>query len=488
MGALIKRRTVRKGHKKRQGTTEPINASPWLFVLLIIFAVAIVVLAGVYWSNSNMSIKTASIGGNQTSDTTLTQPSNANVGTNVDSSAVMPVTAGISQAGIITPTFPTDPKELGTVYLPSPGSVPISTGSYETNVTAYDSGNGYLYVLVTNEAGGTTSVAVINGVQLVTLIPLPPTACNNNAFSLGYDSGDGYVYVGCGSTIEVISGTSITTSISISHGAPYWAVYNPSNGYMYMGQPGAVYIISGTSLVTTNTAGGYLAAYDSSNGDVYMSGGGMGNINVYSGTSLSSISLPNYVYGSSNYGPAVYGLGYNPSNGYVYAVINPAGIGYPGLMDIINGLSVISSSIYVNTWANSGNSNQRESYYYVVYDAANNDMYISAAPNGYDGSSAISILSGTSLVENMTGTFYGLTYDPATGYIYTGNGNGKAVIAIQGETEIGGVFIGTDTNTPYYAVSLLTSNPSNGDVYVISYEGDVYNQGGNNDGVTVIGS
>jgi hypothetical protein len=457
-------------------------------VLLIIFAVAIVVLAGVYWSNSNMSIKTASIGGNQTSDTTLTQPSNANVGTNVDSSAVMPVTAGISQAGIITPTFPTDPKELGTVYLPSPGSVPISTGSYETNVTAYDSGNGYLYVLVTNEAGGTTSVAVINGVQLVTLIPLPPTACNNNAFSLGYDSGDGYVYVGCGSTIEVISGTSITTSISISHGAPYWAVYNPSNGYMYMGQPGAVYIISGTSLVTTNTAGGYLAAYDSSNGDVYMSGGGMGNINVYSGTSLSSISLPNYVYGSSNYGPAVYGLGYNPSNGYVYAVINPAGIGYPGLMDIINGLSVISSSIYVNTWANSGNSNQRESYYYVVYDAANNDMYISAAPNGYDGSSAISILSGTSLVENMTGTFYGLTYDPATGYIYTGNGNGNAVIAIQGETEIGGVFIGTDTNTPYYAVSLLTSNPSNGDVYVISYEGDVYNQGGNNDGVTVIGS
>src|SRR2546425_12536271 len=137
----------------------------------------------------------------------------------------------------------------------------------------------------------------------------------NSPQGVGYNSGNGYVYVAnWGSdTVTVIDGTTVVATVAVGNN-PFGVGYNGGNGYVYVANQGSnnVTVINGTTVVATVPVrdGPVAVGYNSGNGYVYVANSGTGNtVSVINGTT---------VVANVTVGPSPYGVGYNSRNGYVY--------------------------------------------------------------------------------------------------------------------------------------------------------------------------
>ncbi|TMA07596.1 MAG: hypothetical protein E6J94_04260, partial [Methanobacteriota archaeon] len=99
------------------------------------------------------------------------------------------------------------------------GTLPVGNQPYGVG---YDSGNGYVYVANYNS----NNVSVINGTTVVASV-----AVGTLPVGVAYDSGNGYVYVANynSNTVSVISGTIVVTTIPVGS-LPIGVAYDDGNG------------------------------------------------------------------------------------------------------------------------------------------------------------------------------------------------------------------------------------------------------------------
>jgi hypothetical protein len=317
----------------------------------------------------------------------------------------------------------------------------VCTGSQTyAHSGVYDPANHDLYVAC---EGSSNYVAAVNpGTGTVVATVAVPTP-----LVLAFDPADNDIYVGSGnsgstiSPVSVISGATNQVVATIAGSLsgpniPNQIIYNPANNDLYItndNAPNYLTVINGaTNAFVTNvqlaTVGGGTAGaavYDPSNGDVYV------HAPLQAGTdSVEAVSTSNVVVAQVTPGCGGGGdepqFAYNSKNGNVYCgrVYTPqSGPSY-------NQVCAISSTpiSYVGCVTTStGGSLGLYGQSYLVYDPANNDIYV--AGGGPDNSSfapppeTIEVVS-SSLVLLQTiaipGVPFQLTFDPANSEVCAG--------------------------------------------------------------------
>ena len=273
----------------------------------------------------------------------------------------------------------------GTVVVTVP--VPIGSGPFGVG---YDSGNGYVYVA--NE--GSSDVSVINGTTVVATVPV-----GSEPGGVAYDSGNGYVYVANSAwfsdTVSVINGTTVVATVPVGTN-PWDVAYHSGNGYVYVANTGSnnVSVIDGTAVVATVPveSGPISVGYNSGNGYIYVANQGSNNVSVIDGTAVVA-TVP--------VGTSPEGVGYNSRNGYVY-VANF----YSNTVSVINGTTVVAT-IPVGDYP-----------FDVGYNSGNGDVYVSST-----GSNNLTVIEGTTVVGTVAvgGAPHGVAYDGGNGYVYVAN-------------------------------------------------------------------
>src|SRR5437870_1541704 len=219
------------------------------------------------------------------------------------------VLGGLAGGVVVSNSFGFLGDVKGAENLPTQGlasSVPTpdsASGTVVTNVTVgfypvgvgYDSGNGYVYVT----GGDSNTVRVISGTKIVATVPLDcgPHTVEFGPRGVAYDGANGYVYVtnfGV-NKVTVINGTTVVATVTLPDGSGPWGVaYDSGNGYIFVtnGASGSVSVINGTTVVGWIRVGGgpIDLAYDSRNGYVYVANGAEDYLTVISTTSLPSQS------------------------------------------------------------------------------------------------------------------------------------------------------------------------------------------------------
>ena len=300
----------------------------------------------------------------------------------------------------------------------------VGVGSQPVGV-AFDRGNGDVYV----SNSGSDSVSVIStalglgnlGGQLVRTIPsiLATVAVGTAPSAVGYDRGNGYIYVANADSnnVSVISGTSVVATVGVGT-APDGVGYDSGNGYVYVANSGSsnVSVISGTSVVATVAVGSFPlgVGYDNGNGYVYVANIASNNVSVISGTSVvATVAV----------GISPYGVEFDNGNGYLY-VTNEGS----SSVSVISGTSVVAT-VGVGTTPDG-----------VGYDSGNGYVYVANA-----GSNNVSVISGTSVVATVgvgTGPD-GVGYDTGNGYVYVVNFISNGVSVISGTSVVATVGVGT---------------------------------------------
>ena len=287
----------------------------------------------------------------------------------------------------------------------------VGVGSQPVGV-AFDRGNGDVYV----SNSGSDSVSVIStalglgnlGGQLVRTIPsiLATVAVGTAPSAVGYDRGNGYIYVANADSnnVSVISGTSVVATVGVGT-APDGVGYDSGNGYVYVANSGSsnVSVISGTSVVATVAVGSFPlgVGYDNGNGYVYVANIASNNVSVISGTSVvATVAV----------GISPYGVEFDNGNGHLY-VTNEGS----SSVSVISGTSVVAT-VGVGTTPDG-----------VGYDSGNGYVYVANA-----GSNNVSVISGTSVVATVgVGTAPdGVEYDSGGGYVYVANDGSNSVSVI----------------------------------------------------------
>jgi YVTN family beta-propeller protein len=136
-----------------------------------------------------------------------------------------------------------------------------------------------------------------------------PFVHNNNTSSPGYVK----------YTLDLLNNTLLTGNfVDTGNGLfPFGVAFDSSNGYVYVTNDGSgnVSVINGSTnkVVTSITVGcsPLGVAFDSSNGYVYVTNGGSSNVSVINGST-------NKVVTSINVGSIPFGVAFDSSNGYVY--------------------------------------------------------------------------------------------------------------------------------------------------------------------------
>jgi len=376
---------------------------------------------------------------------------------NYDSNSVS-VISGISEvAGVSDPEGPyalAYDSGNGYVYAANPETVTVSVIS-GTDVlgdvtvgngpdgVGYDSGNGQVYAANSNS----NSVSVIStlldigslgGNMVSTSSSLVGTVTvGSYPYAVGYDSGNGDVYVvnQDSNSVSVISGTTVVGTVTV--GANPWAVgYDSGNGDIYVVNNGAnsVSVISGTTVVGTVTVGSnpYAVGYDSGNGEVYVVNQDSNSVSVISGTT---------VVGTVAVGSYPWAVGYDSGNGDIY-VSNFGGT----TVSVISGTTV-GGTVTVGSEPIA-----------VGYDSGNGDIYVA----NYD-SSSVSVISGTTVVGTVTVGSYpdAAGYDSGNGDIYMANQDSNSVSVIFGTMVVGTVAVGANPWAVVY-------DGGNGDIYVLN--------------------
>ena len=157
------------------------------------------------------------------------------------------------------------------------GTLPVGNQPYGVG---YDSGNGYVYVANYYS----NNVSVINGTTVVASV-----AVGTLPVGVAYDSGNGYVYVANynSNTVSVISGTIVVTTIPVGS-LPIGVAYDDGNGYVYVANSGSndLSVINGATVVATVLVGNAPSgvAYDSGNGYIYVANNGANTVSVIATT------------------------------------------------------------------------------------------------------------------------------------------------------------------------------------------------------------
>jgi YVTN family beta-propeller protein len=273
-----------------------------------------------------------------------------------------PLTGGVSYDpfnGYVYASSPTCPT--GTVTVIN-GTLIIGTvqagavdSSYQPTV---DTSNGYVYVAL---ATAPVAVSVISGTTLVATITL---GTNTTQFeSVTYDSYNGDVYVVCDRTLWVLSGTSILGTIPLDFGVGAPQV-DPSNGDLYVASYqttaantySSVAVVSGTTVMANISVGSTpLYAFDSKNGDLYVSSTYGNSVAVISGTKV----IANVTVGQYPWLPVV-----DPSTGEVFVTSTQPPPPDYGEIWIISGTSLLGT---LTAGYHPGNP---------FYDPANGYLYV----------------------------------------------------------------------------------------------------------------
>lgn len=290
------------------------------------------------------------------------------------------------------------------------GSCPNSHGIAPEGVTV-DSSNGDLYVA----DSGAFAVNVVSGAtnKVVANISLgaPPVG-------LDFDTWNGDVYVANGNSVSVISGVTNTVVATTSVSYPTRVAFDSSNGDVYVTSYGSnnVSVISGTTNTVVKTipvptgSGPLGVAFDSTNGDIYVADEGPNMVSVISGAS-------NTIVDTISAGDEPYGVGFDSANGDIYVTNAVAPI-----VSVISGDSnTVVATISV------------PSLYGLASDSTNGDMYV---PGDY--SSNVSVISG--VTNKVVATVpvgldpSGAAFDSTSGYMYVTDAGSDALSIIAPST------------------------------------------------------
>ena len=239
-----------------------------------------------------------------------------------------------------------------------PLSFSLAAGSYTWTATS-DLND---FTIVTNAAGTAT---LVSGTVTVTLVCQPVT----------------YTVPLIGTPIQGLANTVVVPSIPVGTWAAD-AAFDSSNGYVYVANAGSdnVTVINGATnkvVVPSIPAGGIeglptSVVYDSSNGYLYVVNVGPDNVTVINGAT-NKVVIPSISVGD-NPGPAAF----DSSNGYVY-VTNF----YSNNVTVINGATnkVVVPSIPVGVQPNGVAFDSSNGYVYVTNYGSNNVTVINGATN-----------------------------------------------------------------------------------------------------------
>jgi YVTN family beta-propeller protein len=292
----------------------------------------------------------------------------------------------------------------------------ISSGGYALVGTAYDSGNGYMYVTQTN--------GFVLEINPATNALMGTIAVGSTPYGIAYDSGNGDVYVGnCGSgTVSVINGGSNMVVATIpGFNNPFAMTYDSGNGEVYVANEGGAGTVSAINGVT-NTIVSTLAvgsepdgiAYDSGNGDIYVANINGNTVSVINGaTNMLLTTIP----GITN----PWGVAYDPVNGYVYVSNYNS-----GSVSVISGATnTVVGTVPVGTQPSDS-----------AYDSANGDVYVANR-----GAASVTVISGIS--DTVVSTIgvgscpWGVSEDTANGNMFVANQcseTASVISALSGKT------------------------------------------------------
>ncbi|MCL4315212.1 MAG: YncE family protein [Candidatus Thermoplasmatota archaeon] len=317
----------------------------------------------------------------------------------------------------------------------------INTGASGTDGIAFDSQNGYLYVINYYSS----NVSIIDGStnQVVGTI----NNLQGNPVGITYDSGDNRVFV------------SLQNSVSNSSG--WIAVINPSTNQLqnYIKTPYFLYGIT----------------YDPESGRIFASFTSYYLNEYYPYNTISGLIV--YNASSESYYGTIAQPAYNFSTGEITI---PSSVSY----DPSNGLIYVAGAVHI--WAIDGVTDVLvkkipiSSPWVVAFDSFNGNIYATAAettnqaglsPAGGSSYQYIYVINGTTnqIVSSDTLTVgeYPTTmiYDPANRYVYAANYQTDTIIVINGVTNqiIDNITVG---NGPGPGFNSLAYDSANGEIYV----------------------
>jgi YVTN family beta-propeller protein len=328
----------------------------------------------------------------------------------------------------ITPPSPMPPQPLPTIETITGFSAPYGI--------ALSLDNGLIYVSNYGQFNTTGTVSVINGTTNAIVASIP---VGKNPQALVYNPANGLIYTAnaLSNALSIINGTSNSLVGSIIVGAfpgknPTGITLNPINNTIYVTNMGSntVSVINGTTNVVVNNitlatgeeegeAGGtgFFSpagiAYNSDNGNLYVTNRGSDTISVINGTAnelVDEISL-------NTIAPS--GIVYNAANNYIY-VTNMGS----NTVSVINGTTnTVVTNIPVGLGPNG-----------IAFNQNNGDVYVANSVND-----TISIVDGlgntvisTIPLENNNNP-NDMSYDINNNRLFVTNTNSSTVSAIENQ-------------------------------------------------------
>ncbi|MEJ2769757.1 YncE family protein [Stygiolobus sp. CP8521M] len=244
--------------------------------------------------------------------------------------------------------------------------------------------------------------------------------------SILYDPKNGYTYVGFAalnyseSGIYVIANYTEVSKIPTLP-PPRIMCYNPQNGDVYVDLGSSISVIDGTTIVSNITLNGSISTmlYDRLNGILYVSVNSFTNdstINeIYAINVSNNMIIGHVIIGNLS----SYSMVLDPSNGYIYVSR------YSSIIVLTPNLEIVGT-INVNT-----------SVLSMLYDPVNG--YIYAFGIGYNGLGDLVVINPSNnsvigFLQNISGQYILfskplLTYNPSNGYVYVVSGNYISVIS-----------------------------------------------------------
>src|SRR5947207_2428158 len=296
------------------------------------------------------------------------------------------------------------------------GTLPVGNQPYGVG---YDSGNGYVYVANYNS----NNVSVINGTTVVATV-----AVGTEPFGVGYDSGNGYVYVANDSsnTVSVISGTIVVTTIPVGS-LPIGVAYDDGNGYVYVANSGSndLSVINGATVVATVLVGNAPSgvAYDSGNGYIYVANNGANTVSV-----IATTRPPGPLFLVT----------------FIETVL-PSGTSWSVTLDDLLNRSTTPTITFSGpngTYSFAvGRIRGDTAYYYAI--PASGSLAVNGTPVSVPVSFTADTRGGTVVATVPTGTYpLAVAYDSGNGYIYVTNQYSNNVSVISGTTVVASVAVG----------------------------------------------
>jgi YVTN family beta-propeller protein len=275
--------------------------------------------------------------------------------------------------------------------------------------------------------------------------------------SLGLNPSSGDVYVGSfTSGVSVLSGTNVSVSFPASQTgySPRSFAYDSSDGMEYVAAGNALTAIAGTNGTQSVSQGGsspQAVSYDPSSGNLVVAGLGQ----------LLVLSKSNAVLENFSVMPRPGGFAFDSLDNYTYStylIQNSTGTDTGTAVYIISGSSLIGNITL---------GNQEGGFVPPVYDACHNYVY-----EANSDLSSVSVIWG----DKVLGTVpvqsgpAALAYDPANGFVYVADSGAGTVSVISGNQSIGTIPVGSSPTALAYD----------------AYDGNVYVADSGSNAVTVI--